>query len=65
MILNACDIEVDFARNTVYIDSVLYMVMHTNAYYAILNMSITVGYGIAGKEGVETVLNIYQFLFGR
>lgn len=65
MILNACDIEVDSARNTVYIDSGLHKVMHTNAYYAILNMSITVGYGIAGKEGVETVLNIYQFLFGR
>lgn len=38
--------------------------MHTNAYYKILNVSIGTVYLINGTEGVESVVEYYQRIFG-
>ena len=63
-ILDEVGIGINDKINLVDVNNSFHRVMHTNVYYAILNLTISLGYYSAGKEGVEAVLLIYQRILG-
>ena len=40
-------------------------VLHTNAYYTIVNVSLAIGYVVDGEEGVKAVLKFWKETLGQ
>ena len=64
-VLKISGIGINDPENKVYVNNSYHRVLHTNAYYFVVNSSIMIGYFFGGgKEGVEEVLEFYQSLLG-
>lgn len=63
-ILEMSNININDYRNLVDVKKGYHRVMHTNAYYLLLNTSMIIAYSIDGSEGVENVLKIYKRILG-
>jgi RHS repeat-associated protein len=64
-ILKKYNIDIDSDKNTVYMKNDYHRVIHTNAYYTLVNASIKLGDELNGQKGVETVLSYYREILGR
>ena len=63
-ILEMSNININDERNLVDVKKGYHRVMHTNAYYLLLNTSMIIAYSVNGSKGVEDVLKIYKRILG-
>lgn len=63
-IMETCGISIEDPMNKVRMKKSYHKVLHTNTYYAILNTTMIIAYEVAGREGVEKTLEIYQSILG-
>ena len=64
LFLKASGIDINDERNLVDVKRGYHRVLHTNAYYAILNLSMLYGFVTNGKKGVEEVLSVFKEILG-
>ena len=63
-ILEMSNIDINDERNLVDVKKGYHRVMHTNAYYLLLNTSMIIAYSVNGSKGVYDVLEFYQEILG-
>ena len=63
-ILEMSNIDIGDERNLVDVKKGYHRVMHTNAYYLLLNTSMIIAYSVNGSKGVEDVLEFYKRILG-
>ena len=63
-ILKASGIRINDERNLVDVKKGYHRVLHTNAYYLVLNSSMLIAYGVEREKGVEKLLSIYKMILG-